>query len=61
MVHFGRLLPEQLCVHLGEVLVHVGQSDVGGGVAVGSPLASGVGFGLDVGVALGVGANVEWG
>ena len=57
MVHCGRLLLEQFCLHLGEVFLHVGQSDCGGGVGV----AVGVGFGLDVGVALGVGADVDWG
>lgn len=63
MVHFGRLLLEQLCVHLGEGFVHVGQSDCGGGVGVGVAvgLGVGVGFGLEVGVAVGAGAEVEWG
>jgi hypothetical protein len=58
VVHFGRLLLEQYCLHLGEVLRHSGQSDCGGGVgmgvAVGVGVGVGVGFGLDVGVALGV-------
>jgi len=63
VVHFGRLLLEQYFLHLGEGLMHNGQSDCGGGVGIGVAvgIGVGVGFGLDVGVAVEVGADVEWG